>query len=102
MPRAATEEKFRNGSVRSSIATTPTGCPADDFQQVVVTATDDVTARISQPPHDIEVTGRGRPVHRIGVVALLPCVHVQAAFQQQVHCRHVPGESSCVQQCVLV
>ena len=94
VPRAAADEKVRDGAMRVVVALVPAGCPADDLELVVVTVPDDVTAHIGQPPHHVQVTVRRGPVHGVGVVSLLAGVHVQATPQQQVHgsqvrCREV-------------
>src|SRR5207253_3340991 len=90
VPRAATDQKVHNGTMRGIVAAIPATCPTDDFHVVVVTVSDDITAGISQPPHYIDVTAGRGPVHGVGVVSLLAGVHVQAASQQQVHHRQVP------------
>ena len=89
VPRAATEEKIRDGTMRGVVAPVPACCPTDHLKLVVVTLTHDVTARIREPPHDVQMTARCSPMHRVGVVSFLTRIHIQAAFQQQVHRRKV-------------
>ena len=102
VPRAATHEKIRNGTMRGVVASVPARCPADDLELVVVTVPDDITACVGQPPHHVQVTGCRGPVHRVGVVSLLAGVHVQAASQQEIHGRQVPMARGVVQQRPLV
>ena len=102
VPRAAADEKIRDGTMHGVVAAIPAGGPADDLQLVIVTVPDDVTARVGEPPHDVEVTGCRGPVHRVGVVSLLAGVHVEAALQQQVHHRQMSGVRRRVQQRPLV
>ena len=95
VPRAATDEKLRDGAMRGVVAFVPARCPADHLELVVVTLADDVAARVREPPHDVQVTARRGPMHRVGVVSLLARVHVQAALQQQVHRRKVSLPRAC-------
>ena len=102
VPRAATHEKLRNGTMRVVVASVPARCPTDDLELVIVTVPDDITARVSQSPHHVPLTGCRGPVHRVGVVSLLAGVHVQAAAQQEIHGRQVSLARGVVQQRPLV
>ena len=102
MPRAATDQKIRDGAMNGVVASVPACRPADDLEGVIVTVPDYITAGIGQLADDFQVTSRRRPVHRVGVVPLLARIHVQAAFQQQVHRGQLPGERREVQERVLV
>ena len=85
MTRAATDEVVNHGAMRGIVATIPARSPADDFDLVIVTLAYNVTSGISQAAHNIEVTGRRRPVHGGGIVSLFASVHVKATVQQQIH-----------------
>ena len=55
VPRAATDEEVRDGTVRGVVAAVPAGRPADDLELMVVAVSDDVAAGVGEPPHDVEV-----------------------------------------------
>jgi hypothetical protein len=89
VPRAATDEKLRDRTMRGVVAPLPACCPTDHLELVVVTLAHDVTARIHEPPHDVQMTARCSPMHRVGVVSVLTRIDIQAASQQQIHRRKV-------------
>ena len=98
VPRAATHEKIGNGTMRVVVAAVPARGPPDDLELVIVAVPDDVTARVGEPPHHVELPGCRGPVHGTGVVSLLAGVHVQAAPQEEIHRRQVTLARGVVQQ----
>ncbi len=57
---------------------------------MVVAATDDVAPRIGEPPHHVEVTAGGGPVHGVALVATLTRVRIESARQQQIDDGELP------------
>ena len=76
---AAADEKISDGAVGGVVAAVPAGGPADHAKGVVVAFADDVATGVSEQSYDVEVTGGGGPVHRVGIVALLTHVRVESA-----------------------
>ena len=50
-------EELGDGAMCRVLAPLPAGRPADDLELMVVATTDDVSARVGQPPNDCEVSG---------------------------------------------
>src|SRR5207247_2977302 len=71
MARAATDEETRDGAVRVVVGLVPARRPTNHLELVVVTVTDHVAAGVGQTPYDVQVSGRGGPVHRVRVVPFL-------------------------------
>ena len=100
MPRAAADQEPRDRAMCLIVGLLPARGPANDFELMIVARADDVATGVGKGAHGIEGAGRGRPVHRVGVVAALANVHVEAALQQQLECRHMGRRE--VEQCPLV
>jgi hypothetical protein len=65
---------------------------------VIVTAADHVPAGVGQPPHDVQVAFRRRPVHGVRVVAGLARVHIQPTLEEQIDDGQVPAARREVQE----
>jgi hypothetical protein len=66
------------------IASFPAGCPADYLELMIVTAPDNISARIDQSFDNVSVTGCCSPVHWISLIAFLLDVRIEPAFQKQI------------------
>ena len=102
MARAATDEETRDGAVRVVVGLVPACRPTNHLELVVVTVTDHVAAGVGQTPYDVQVSGRGGPVHRVRVVPFLANVDVDSSREQQIDAREVAGERGEMQERVLV
>src|SRR5947209_3173063 len=63
MMGAATQEKLGDRAMRVVVAAVPARCPADDLELVVVAVSDHITTGVGESADDVQVTGRGSPVH---------------------------------------
>ena len=69
---------------------------------MIVALTDDVGARVGEPPHHVHMTLGGGPVDRARVVPGLARVDVEPALEQQLDGREPPVRGGYVQQCPVV
>ena len=102
LARAPTEQKFRDRPVSIIVTSFPCRRPTNDLELVVVTVPNNVAASICEPPHDVEVTSRRGPVHRVRVVAFFADVDVEPSFEQEIYGRQVSRKGRQMQQRVLV
>ncbi len=51
---------------------------------MIISVTDRIDAGFEEPSHHVDVSGRGSPMQRRGVIAVLECVHIEATIDQQV------------------
>src|SRR5688500_12339144 len=90
MSRAVRDEYVDDLAMRVVIASIPARRPADRLDLMIVAASDHVTPRFSESFDYGSVSRGGRPVHRGGVVARLPCIDVHACRDQLSHSREIP------------
>jgi len=89
---------YRNGTMRLVVTTIPTRRPPDHLQLVIVAVSHDVAAGVGKPAHDVEMSRRAGPVHRVGVVSFLTRVDVESSPQKLVHHGELAGVGRGVEQ----
>jgi hypothetical protein len=98
VPGAAFDQQLHDGALRLRVGALPARRPPDCLQLMIVAVANRVDAGVEQPAHHLDVSRRGGPVERGGVIALLEGVHVEAAVEQQVDDGQVAALGGVMQQ----
>ena len=98
VPRAMPDERVSDGAMGVVVASLPARRPADHLEAMVVARANDIRSGIDELSHDVAVASRGRPVHRVRVVATLTGVDVESPREEQLDDSRSPVVGGDMQQ----